>query len=423
VTVVVDDRLTYTYLSDLITAMPPSTDPDIAAVNLEAADRLRSRLELLYGSGSSYVNATLSLLLLARRLVNRCFTSHRISKLFSENFVTFEYLLAHHPRGWESEQPKLPFYRDHGPHQVRVAAILHMMLLGHRLRGYTEHLAELGTLRLLDRCVELFDEEIKKESELGKWLVDRGWLRLGPVARSWVIERSALIAGLCHDVGYPLNLVMKLWGKARRYMPCLSLMTAHLDGAGDGLEDLLEGSLLLAMEPWKEVERRFGNHEHDMLSALCILLSARIGDFTQMPPPALDLCLELAATAVYYHHALDQEPTLDIHGYPIAYILILADVLQEWGRTRLAIWQESETLRHLRCHIDCTNIRLKVCNEDWLSVTYDVPDKVAKLDESSVFKSDTLRESLAGRIEKLNDLALNLKLPRVEEENLFSSGP
>ncbi len=177
---------------------------------------------------------------------------------------------------------------------------------------------------------------------IGDWFLDDpGVLRAtasrlrtvwGPYARTFgvrsmdwkrIARLAWLCAGLYHDHCFPVELSGKVHDRVCGCFglggmePSLRKVKRHLRKlAGLRFANVIAGDDL----------RKACEHLHAPLGALSLLLD---NGFGRGLDPLWDLVLEIAAVAVFRHHA---DRPISFDDEPITFLLFLADGMQEWGR-------------------------------------------------------------------------------------------
>lgn len=184
--------------------------------------------------------------------------------------------------------PDKKWYRDHVTHAAKVTM--------------------LGDWFLWDdegpRIINLVVKQIKHNCDINKWLVEKA--NPSQPLGNWqdeelqkTIKLSWRIAGLFHDIGYPIQ----------RHNEIGAIMTTGytkvLYSFGVGSDEVLSqisNSLLVHLNGDERIMERVKKGEHGALGAVHLLISSKGLDIGRNAR----LALELAANAIFNHHRLDK---------------------------------------------------------------------------------------------------------------------
>ncbi|MBY8994458.1 MAG: hypothetical protein KGD59_07895, partial [Candidatus Heimdallarchaeota archaeon] len=227
------------------------------------------------------------------------------------------------------------YYRDHTEHQLRVA-VLGDFLLEQDL-GKGTLLTHISDLTELDK--DLIKEEV--------------W---------WVM-------GLIHDIGYPLqkmttsinysllNQILKCYPmldldvvpfeiniSSKKTKPYLKFITEGLSKEAQKLintttKDDLSGISIPQVQHFQSSSKgheefRFKSEielDHGVVGALCLLKSLGTPEEIKENRDELEGYIK-AAQAIALHNFKDHLPDYNFDNNPLAFLLVLADEMQEWGR-------------------------------------------------------------------------------------------
>lgn len=271
-----------------------------------------------------------------------------LDRLFSEYYLWMEWMLY---LDFNFEESCEGYYRDHFLHQIRVAyqglVILEEEGLLHRHARHltcrdvrNEGLVDQQVRRLIERDV-CFDHPGQRpgERELppGKE-DDLLYMRYyASLAKAWIM------AGLFHDLGYPIMQFRRSGRELNRHfphMPQFESMTGT--GAFEDIEASLGTSMFFRIIDKREIRKRYIKDDHGTLSAIGFLMFFYDSGRINRLPPVEQAAVEMAAIAIFTHttrtlRKKDGPRTVVAHlsyqRFPHGLLLQLVDDLQEWSRT------------------------------------------------------------------------------------------
>lgn len=275
-----------------------------------------------------------------------------IEHMFSEKYANFEWEMH---LGIDYKKHELEYYRDHFVHQLKDAYMMAGLLSeggfedkisqvlkeesnGKISRFVCKHIE----MQLQDHIPKVFYElKIVKKEKLFKHYMHN------------IICMSAYMAGLFHDIGYPLQTSLQEYRRMVNYMPeSYHFYIAAYDF--NQISILLQNSLLFRVVSAEKIRSRIEGDkmDHGVLSALLFLLHFyENGAIYRLEPYKL-CAVELAAVAIYNHtNKYACQGAKEWHyerclfaSNPISFLLRICDDLQEWGRIYFEVQDKSNLI-------------------------------------------------------------------------------
>ena len=267
--------------------------------------RIKTALGRMYGKGPLARRVFRSLISI-KRLMNVVAPVEHAGEIL-EQILSVEWLVH-----VEHDQP---WHRDHALHPARVT------MLGNWILDCSAVRAQAATT-------------LQNEWQARAQVLGVG--NLGdPLTWERILRLAWTCAGLFHDHAYPAELSRRIAdGVDRRF--------------GLGRRETVKRTVQRYLA--KVLANVPGNHfhqlvRHDDLDARCENPHAPMGGVALLHDPRFgqgrhgmwDLVLEIAALAVYRHHA-DDPVSFDQH--PVTFLLVLCDGLQEWDRVSFFYWSD-----------------------------------------------------------------------------------
>lgn len=318
------------------------------------------------------------------------------------------------------------FHRDHIVHQPKVSWIANKLLhltIGPPVKGkpakLIDHIVdvlvncddgknETGYLR--DYAVKL---SVPEKYFDARWVEKNHWRELW-----WydVIDTSITLAAMFHDIGYPANYLNKIEKKLRSQYPvntfseefikdfCMRYQSRLLFFPFHNYQDINAASFPF---DWQSRFAKLANNcftdSHSIQGALTFLyLNDILRKFpVSKPQPVKQFIVDLSALMIIMHDLAGiymdiesddsqfppfykmkqvQYPQLQIkfHRDPMSFLLIMSDLLQDFGRSNAQFKQETdsqsaETYGEVRfnCTQKCKEVELKFNKQkDHLTITY-----------------------------------------------------
>ena len=155
-----------------------------------------------------------------------------------------------------------------------------------------------------------------------------------------IIKSSMIMAGLFHDIGYPIQYVNDNKEQLTEFIPAAHFFfdpALHLDDILGKLSD----SLLRKIVPYEKLKSAFNAQLHGTLSAFAFLLYFYENGAIYSLRPAKRAAVELAALIMADHtNRFDILKDKDADYYrmtsyknPLSFLMRFCDDIQEWGRT------------------------------------------------------------------------------------------
>lgn len=271
-----------------------------------------------------------------REFVSRVLRITGLERLFIQYYYKIEWNM------YAEEDSKKGFYREYFVHQIRNAYFGYELLWGDK------------EISLIDGALECFKQEedssftVYIKNCLGNQVEnDNKSIRI-------LLFKTWFISALFHDIGYPLVDLSRLENQIETYMPYFKYFDHHNRLDFLEIKSLLADSYLFSIVSCKELEKRYSENDHGILSALCLLLNYyHTGTIHSLN--AVDRCsIELAAVSIFAHTNKYGIQNTDIKGLeyyrpvfaqnPMAFLLRICDDLQEWERMHFLNGNDSNIL-------------------------------------------------------------------------------
>ena len=159
-----------------------------------------------------------------------------------------------------------------------------------------------------------------------------------------ILLSSELIAGLYHDIGYPIEYAMENNEELTEYLPVIEYFVDSRDNETH-LQNLLCNSLLFTVVPTGEIVQGYRKKDHGVLSALAFLVYFYESGSIYSLDAIQRAAIELGALNIYnhtLHYRITGEDTAHYGGpvftrNPMSYLFRLCDDIQEWDRLYLLL--------------------------------------------------------------------------------------
>ncbi|MBN1900792.1 hypothetical protein JW926_05630 [Candidatus Sumerlaeota bacterium] len=264
----------------------------------------------------------------------------------------------------ESKPPKL--YRDHILHPAAVCAIGWWMM-------NSGALPELELQKIAGNLRDKYDSVFP--------------------GMDWedIAKRAWIIASLTHDLLYPVEFLLKLNDPIFDNPPIVSKSRIVLSHA-EQIRNETTTKIFRRSVNKKILKETIsgGRHIHSVLGALFLLDSHSDYKSTTL---RRKIILELAASAIFFHHAHDKE-RICFKSNPLGCLLALADNCHEFGREYL-IWSiyEKKRISEFIPPIPHSYIETRSPDDYCLHLAWNDPDKIEKLKkEENGFNPDVFIE-------------------------------
>ncbi len=185
--------------------------------------------------------------------------------------------------------------------------------------------------------------------------------------------KAFMVSALLHDIGYPLAYYLRSAEQMTEYPPYLRILCPMVKVNFAELKSCLLDSRLFQLVEAKEIQKKYQEDDHGVLSALSLLMhfyhNGRVYTLD-----AMQRCiLETAAIAIYRH--TDRFPEGERMVYltdPISYMVRLCDDLQEWDRFKISISGKHNYLQCGRCGRKISESRgnyVCACGQNYRKIT------------------------------------------------------
>ena len=347
----------------------------------ESYSYIKENLMLVYGDANIVNHDIKAFHYTEKKIIREYLAIPQLDKMFDEDYFNFEWDMH---VGQNFSEHRNDYYRDHFIHQIRDMYSM-LLLLGRH--GFFESIydalfdkdngkvTEFTLLKLREFMHQrqdaypitrrIFSQVRERTLELTNALdnSDRMKNRIERRVQSkkayseayfkkYVIYASCILAGLFHDMGYPICHFLEVRHRISNYSPTMYMFTHNAIDSFDTLASTLNGSLLFTIVSHKEIEKSLsvnkkGRFDHGAYSAIAFLMQ-----FYQNGLPTKKQCaIELAALAIYNHTRKYQVMDAKVksnyyqpvfYQNPVSFLLRLCDDLQEWDRRYFEISQESD---------------------------------------------------------------------------------
>lgn len=301
-----------------------------------------------------------------------------IDRLFQYSYFYFEWMMH---LEYNKERRDYSYYRDHYVHQIKNMYEMLTLLDEHGFMEKSIDIYQKSTGVVAEyirksvkeqiRCVDqderaLFESvmqyKIENEEMTRKEASEKLPERIEECYYRYILHSASIIAALVHDIGYPINFMLRISKTLHEFLP-LSESFLHINDAMPHLEEILKSSLLYkTVDPNQIAERvRFG-HDHGAISAVMLLSQYYEAGAIYHLRPIERMAIELAALVIYnhtlrYEYMTGKKEDLYRNVFdenPISYLFRLCDDIQEWGRVYFDISNKSNFLICPNCHMPIT---------------------------------------------------------------------
>lgn len=272
-----------------------------------------------------------------------------LERMFSQYYYNIEWNMYTEAK---FDKNRWSMYRDHFVHQIRNAYLGYELIWGDK------------DIQLIELMIETFYKEqntdfasyintfINKDSTRNEDDIDQQ-------VRT-IFFKTWFIAALFHDIGYPLAHFNRYEKQIERYMPYFRCFNGHTRTEFIDIKAILADSFLFQIVSPEELEDKYLEDDHGMLSAICLLLNYYYTG-TIHSIPQIDRCsIELAAYSIFSHtnkYAISDSNNKKAYKHyrpvfsenPLSYLLRICDDLQEWDRMYFLIGKNSNILICKRC--------------------------------------------------------------------------
>lgn len=274
-----------------------------------------------------------------------------LERMFSQYYYNIEWNMYTEAK---FDKNRWSMYRDHFVHQIRNAYLGYELIWGDR------------DIQLIELMMENYYREQNTDfaSYINIFIDDNK----GNGRNDKIIDRQVrtiffktwFISALFHDIGYPLAHFNRYEKQIERYMPYFRCFNAHTRAEFLDIKAILADSFLFQMVSPEELEDKYLEDDHGMLSAICLLLNYYYTG-TIHSISKIDRCsIELAAYSIFSHtnkYAISESHNKQSYTHyrpvfsenPLSYLLRICDDLQEWDRMYFLIGKNSNILICKNC--------------------------------------------------------------------------
>jgi len=343
-------------------------------------DTSYDNVKLIYNSSPKDASDIVNIYVNTRKkIVERYLNIKGLEQLFSELFLEFEWDLH---SSIKVDEGKHRFYRDHFIHQIRVLFELEKMLddFGYlndikdtilqnqtnKVCRYIKNQVDLEVERVLSSIkerniwLEIYqkdctDKNVSEEStdkissegstnnrisvelkfdenKFSEWLTERILLIF--------IRQATYVAALFHDIGYPIAHSVNIHKRIFDYATDIYASSSFANIDFQEIEKSLGKSLLFQIIKNENIKQSFEKLDHGTLSAIVFLLHFYKGNSLTSQTPLQVAIIEIAALAMHNHTLKYEQFDGKVADYfrpvyknnPIAFLLRVADDVQEWDR-------------------------------------------------------------------------------------------
>lgn len=342
---------------------------------------IEENLRLVYSDSNLVHNDVLAYHYTKDKIILKYLAIPELSKMFDEDYFNFEWDMH---IGQNFNEHRNDYARDHFLHQIRD---MYMILIFLDEFHFFEATYEIMKNEHNGKISEFTSTKLKQflsSTENDVFLNDiaktvKGNIKAGTYAEkyfmTYVIYASSMLAGLFHDMGYPICHFLEIRHRISEYNPTMHMFTHNAIDSFDQLAAKLSGSLLFTIVSSKEIKQRLqmnkkGKYNHGVYSAIAFLLQFYNKGLIYSLSEEKQCAIELAAVAIYNHTAkyncVNYKKTNNYYQpifkqNPISFLLRLCDDLQEWDRRYFEISSDSDLSICQKC---CTPTLLHIENHD-----------------------------------------------------------
>lgn len=331
-------------------------------------DDLKENLKMIYKDDELTKLIVRLYEMINSKIIQRYINIDGLERLFSEKYANFEWEMH---LGMDHNAHSMTFYRDHFVHQIRDAYTMDVLLSKHGFLDKILHiLSNRGSGPISTYVCNMIDQQwFTRNRVFG--LVNKGVLQEHFLRN--IIYMSSYMAGLFHDIGYPVVMNMN---ENRKIIDYLAEMYVFMGGSYNfnRITSLLQNSLLFRVVRPKEIRKRIEGDkpDHGTVSALLFLLHFYENGAVYTLEPYKLCAVELAALAIYNHTNRyrflgqkdpDHERCVCALN-PISYLLRVADDLQEWGRIYFEVSKTSQIMLCTKCHMPLIHLNKNQYGEE-----------------------------------------------------------
>ena len=268
-----------------------------------------------------------------QKIFRRYFQINGIERLIATNYSDIEWSMFFE-FDFNKNQPK--YYRDHFVHQFRDAFLSLTLLNECNLHQNAESIFANN-----DTVISKY---VNNMIEKQKLIDDKGQVT-NEIYYGEILFKATLLSAIFHDIGYPLSYFARVSEQIQTSLPFYKVVS--FTGKTDflNIRALLADSLLFRTIKNSDIQLKYQNNDHGILSAICFLLNFYYtGGICDLSP--IDRCIiELAARSIYDHtNKYEEGQRITFNENPISYLLRISDDLQEWSRFNLSVGQNNNAM-------------------------------------------------------------------------------
>lgn len=309
-----------------------------------------------------------------------------IDRLFRDSYFDFEWMMH---LEYNRDKQDYSYYRDHYLHQIKNMYEILALLDEHgfiekcietykrstglvaqyirrsvreQVRGATQEERKLFRSIVDDenKKKELSGDEKSKNSKV--YLAEIVDQKIEEYSYRYILHSAAIIAALVHDIGYPIDYMLRTTKILHKFLP-LSEAFIHINDAMPHLEEILQESLLYkTINSNRIAERVRDKQNHGAISAVILLSQYYESGAIYHLRPIERMAIELAALVIYnhtLHYGYITKKKEEIYRNifdenPLSYLFRLCDDIQEWGRVYFDISKKSNFMICPKCHMPIT---------------------------------------------------------------------
>ncbi len=317
-----------------------------------------------------------------QRVFQSFFAINGIERLIATNYSDIEWSMFFE---FDFEKNSSTRYRDHFKHQFRDAYL-----------GFTL-LYEFNIDKQIMKCIKeretVFAKYVAYQAECFK--IELKGIEIENIDTDVfyrdIIFKSLFISSIFHDIGYPLAYFSRVSSQIYKYLPFYKVINSNIKADFVDIKAILADSLLFRTIDNCQIEHKYKNDDHGVLSAICLLLNFyNSGSIYNLS--SLEKCIiEISARAIYNHTNKYEDDRMIFYDDPISYILRICDDLQEWSRFALSIGDNHNYMlcnsclsalyssdgKEYKCEGECGNSFDKITQLKYKKINYiDVCDEV-----------------------------------------------
>lgn len=247
-----------------------------------------------------------------------------------------------------------------------------------------ENLEKYANYRRIQVCVQ---KQMKKE-----------------ILRNIMIS-SMVIAGLFHDIGYPIRYDLKNREQLAGMIPTAHFFIESIDHFTQ-IKGLLSNTLLFRTVDLQTIEDSLKDQVHGALSAVAFLLYFYESGAIQRMDPLDRAAIEVAALSIFDHTinyaVIDDKPSSYRYHHsiylrnPMSFLLRFVDDIQEWGRVYFIV-EKNRSLRICpKCRMPIVESTLSPLSTDLKQTEKNPPDIWKRGSDNKVYRGLSNRMYLCG---------------------------